>query len=250
MVCQAKSLGTVREFAQRSIKTRRLRRHDEQRALESVENIFNTPATTVSRGRSPDVTPLTNARNTPQRSPTPQRSSMPHTSPSPHHTQPSSPSRHRSPYAPTQSEPRRKRGRSLSRSPSSAPRRKLLKCEYRDGQVPTGRPGARDYEPEVYNLILMAISEYGALIITNDPVPPPEKQVTWATECWNRAGEALEEKYELPDRIVGLVCIHFLFYSILLANVELMFIFADTYTNEQCPSTHQRRCPSKSRGGI
>ena len=69
-----------------------------------------------------------------------------------------------------------------------------------------GRPGARDYEPEVTSLILESIREYGALLVTNNPVPLPDEQITWATQCWKNVCErAGEGSYELPDHIVGLI---------------------------------------------
>lgn len=98
-----------------------------------------------------------------------------------------------------------KRSRSTDRSPSTGPPKKLLKCEWRNGEAPTGRPGARDYELKVSSLILKSICEFEARIVTQDPVPLPDKQMTWVTECWTNACAKLEEKYELPDRIIGLV---------------------------------------------
>jgi hypothetical protein len=76
---------------------------------------------------------------------------------------------------------------------------------WRNGEAPTGRPGARDYELEVSSLILKSIREFEARIVTQDPVPLPDKQTAWVTECWTNACAKLEEKYELPDRIIGLV---------------------------------------------
>jgi hypothetical protein len=99
----------------------------------------------------------------------------------------------------------RKHGRSTSRSPSTAPHRKLLKCEWRNGEAPTGRPGARDYELEVSGLILQAIREFEARVVTQDPVPLPDKQTSWVSECWTHACAKNDEEYELPDRIIGLV---------------------------------------------
>ena len=98
-----------------------------------------------------------------------------------------------------------KRGHSTDRSPSTGPPKKLLKCEWRNGEAPTGRPGARDYELEVSSLILKSIREFEARVVTQDPVLLPDKQTTWVTECWTNACAKLEEKYELPDRIIGLV---------------------------------------------
>ena len=98
-----------------------------------------------------------------------------------------------------------KRGCSTNRSPSTGPPKKLLKCDWRNGETPTGRPGAQDYELEVSSLILQSIREFEACVVTQDPVPLPDKQMTWVTECWTNACAKLEEKYELPDHIIGLV---------------------------------------------
>ena len=76
-----------------------------------------------------------------------------------------------------------------SHSSSTGPSNQLLKCKWRDGKAPTGRPGARDYEPEVTSLILESIREYGALLVTNNPVPLPDEQITWATQCWKNVCE-------------------------------------------------------------
>ena len=65
--------------------------------------------------------------------------------------------------------------------------------------------GQGHYELEVSSLILKSIREFEARIITQDPVPLPDKQTAWVTECWTNACAKLEEKYELPDRIIGLV---------------------------------------------
>jgi hypothetical protein len=98
-----------------------------------------------------------------------------------------------------------KRGHSTDCSPSTGPLKKLFKCEWRNGEAPTRRPGAQDYELEVSSLILKSICEFEACVITQDPAPLPDKQTTWVTECWTNACAKLEEKYELPDRIIGLV---------------------------------------------
>jgi hypothetical protein len=98
-----------------------------------------------------------------------------------------------------------KHGHSTDCSPSTGPLKKLFKCKCRNGEAPTGRPGARDYELEVSSLILKSIHEFEARVVTQDPAPLPDKQTTWVTECWTNACAKLEEKYELPDRIIGLV---------------------------------------------
>ena len=98
-----------------------------------------------------------------------------------------------------------KHSHSTDRSPSTGPPKKLLKCDWHNGEAPTGRPGAPDYELEVSSLILKSIHEFEARIITQDPVPLPDKQTTLVTECWTNTCATLEEKYELPDRIIGLV---------------------------------------------
>ena len=76
---------------------------------------------------------------------------------------------------------------------------------WRNGEAPTGRPGARDYELEVSSLISKSIREFEARIVTQDPVPLPDKQMAWVTECWTNTCAKLEEKYELPNRIIRLV---------------------------------------------
>lgn len=55
-------------------------------------------------------------------------------------------------------------------------------------------------------MILESIREYGALVVTCDPVPLPDKQIAWATKCWERVCANGGEEYELPDRVIGLVC--------------------------------------------
>jgi hypothetical protein len=98
-----------------------------------------------------------------------------------------------------------KRGHSTDCSPLTGPPKKLLKCKWRNGEAPTGRPGAQDYELEVSSLILTSIREFEARVVTLDPMPLPDKQTTWVTECWTNAYAKLKEKYELTDRIIGLV---------------------------------------------
>jgi len=98
-----------------------------------------------------------------------------------------------------------KHGHSTDHFPSTGPPKKLLKCEWCNGEAPTGRPGARDYELKVSSLILKSIHEFEAHIITQDPMLLPDKQTTWVTECWTNACAKLYEKYELPDHIIRLV---------------------------------------------
>ena len=96
-------------------------------------------------------------------------------------------------------------GHSTNHSPSTGPPKKLLKCDWRNDETPTRRPGAQDYELEVSSLILQSICEFEAHVVTQDPVLLPDKQMTWVTECWTNACAKLKEKYELSDRIIGLV---------------------------------------------
>ena len=201
---------------------RRLRKYNEARPFEDINNIFNAPASVASRGRSTEPMPLRDEHRSPRASvslspppPLRQHSSSAHQPPirvqagrrsssaspppctsSPHHLSGSTASR---------THHQRKHGRSTSRSPSTAPHRKLLKCEWRNGEAPTGRPGARDYELEVSGLILQAIREFEARVVTQDPVPLPDKQTSWVSECWTHACAKNDEEYELPDRIIGLV---------------------------------------------
>ena len=95
---------------------------------------------------------------------------------------------------------------SSSCSSSTGPSNQLLKCKWRDDTALMGRPGARDYETEATSLILESIHEYGALLVTNNLVPLPDEQITWATQCWKNVYErAGKGSYELPDCIVGLI---------------------------------------------
>lgn len=172
--------------------------------LKAIDNIFNTPATTtVTRGRSPNSTRDTKIQA--------RRSSQSQTSPtiSPSRDQ-SSPSRMevsslRSSPTSDSTQLQSKRARSSSESSSTGPPKKLLKCAWRDGKAPTGRPGARDYKSEVTTLVLESIRQYAALVVSNNPVPLPDQQIAWATKCWQDACERNGVEYELPDRIVGLV---------------------------------------------
>ena len=98
-----------------------------------------------------------------------------------------------------------KHGHSTDCSPSTGLPKKLLKCQWHKGEAPTGRPRAWDYELKVSSLILKAIHKFEAHVIMQDPVPLPDKQTMWVTECWTNACANLEEKYEVPDCIIRLV---------------------------------------------
>jgi len=62
-----------------------------------------------------------------------------------------------------------KHGHSTDCSLSTGPPKKLLKCEWCNGETPTRRPGAWDYELKVSSLILKSIREFEACVITQDP---------------------------------------------------------------------------------
>ena len=174
-------------------------KHSSQAAvLWDVDNIFNVPTpATQSCGWSP--TPMCNTSNSPPPILPFHKSSSPSIRESSHHqsfatlhthcqrkhAQSSSQSSSIHQSSPTlHTHHQSKCAQWSSRSSSTGPSNQLLKCKWRDGKAPTGRPGARDYEPEVTSLILELICEYGALLVTNNPVPLPDEQITWATqEC-------------------------------------------------------------------
>ncbi|KIM71219.1 hypothetical protein PILCRDRAFT_93972 [Piloderma croceum F 1598] len=192
------SLGTVTSSTQR---TKRLRKYNDAPPFNDINNIFNAPANVVPRGRPSSP----HSRWSP--SPTPPRPVLCHHGSV--RTDRSTVGRRRRSASALSTISRvhrpEKCGHSTDRSPSTGPPKKLLKCAWRNGEAPTGRPGARDYELEVSSLILKAIREFEARIVTQDPVPLPDKQTTWVTECWTNACAKLEEKYELPDCIIGLI---------------------------------------------
>ena len=167
----------------------------------SFEDIFNAPASVVSHGRPPSPHSCWSLSLT-LTQPVPRHHGSVRTGRSPvrqRHCSASASSTTSHVHCPE------KCGHSTDRSPLTGPPKKLLKCEWHNGEASTGRPGARDYELEVSSLILKSICKFEACVVTHDPVPLPDKQTTWVTECWTNACADLEEKYKLPDRIIGLV---------------------------------------------
>lgn len=191
---QAKSLGTFSSAT--TAPRKRLRKHGEgsRPPLDEINMIFNSPADVFGyRGRSSETTPLLHSRS---------RSSLPGSSPPPQLSSRRSPSSLPSTDDISHGE---KRARSTERSPSSAPFRKVKKVEWNNNKPPTGRPKARDYAPDIYHLILVACREFSVRVCTEDPLPSPETQITWASQVWENSCKKVEDEYELTDRIVGLV---------------------------------------------
>ncbi|KAH9951749.1 hypothetical protein B0H21DRAFT_818182 [Amylocystis lapponica] len=85
--------------------------------------------------------------------------------------------------------------------------RTLQTAEWRDGKVPTGRPKAADYTPDVAGLLLRAINEFEWRIYTKNPFPDTEQQVQWAHEAWHAVIQARRDAggYQLTDRMIGII---------------------------------------------
>lgn len=195
--------------------------------LQDINNIFNTLATKViSCGCSPSHKSSSPSPNNPAPhqkhtwslswSLSPPRDSVHGRSSMSSHTKHPSKCAWLSSWSspsPKESAPQRPTDESGTEQPSKctcgslpvASPKKLPKCEWRDGKVPMGRPGARDYEHEVSNITLKLMCEYATLMVSNNSVPLPEQQVAWATGSWECTCERNGVEYELSDRIIGLV---------------------------------------------
>jgi hypothetical protein len=79
-------------------------------------------------------------------------------------------------------------------------------AQWHNRVIPTGHAKARDYEDTVYHLIIKACHEYEACIGGKCEWPELDKQIVWAQDAWKKACEVVKEEYELPDRIMSLVC--------------------------------------------
>ena len=182
---QMKSLGTINASPSRPYKPR-LRKQGNRPALSPITN--GTP------GRMGDIfdEPLTEENETPSRgrriSRTPAPSSRSRAS-----SRPSSPS---------------SRKRTASRSLSAAPPRKQSKTvvpQWLNGQVPTGRAKAHDYEHDVCNLIIKACHDFESRVCSLDAKPDLDTQILWAKDAWKMVCDVIDIDYELTDRILGLV---------------------------------------------
>jgi hypothetical protein len=180
-----KSLGTINASPSRPYKPR-LRKQGDRPALSSITN--GTP------GGTADIfdEPLAEENGTPSRgrcvSRTPVRSSRSRAS-----SRPSSP--------PSQK-------RTASRSLSAAPPHKQSKIvvpQWLNGQAPTGRAKAHDYEHDVCHLIIKACHDFKSRVCSLDAKPDLDKQILWAKDAWKKACEVVDTNYELTDRILGLV---------------------------------------------
>lgn len=255
---QATSRGVI---AASSVPKKKLQKHAGQAAvLQDVNNIFNTPATTVvSRGRSPSHRSSSPSQSGPrkkrsrslsQSSPPPKDSADDRSSKSSHtkHSSKRAQSSSRSSPSPEESGTEHPSKRARASSPVASPK-ELSKCEWRDGKVPTGRPGARDYEREVSNIILESMREYAALMVSNNPVPLPEQQVAWATGSWERTCERNGVEYELPDRIIGLVS-HVSINSFAAVGLTCYYVYLDPGQDKQCSCTSQGLQPLEGGASI
>ena len=182
---QMKSLGTINASPSRPYKPR-LRKQGDRPALTPITN--GTPA------RTGDIfdEPLAEENETPSRgrriSRTPAPSSRSRAS-----SRPSSPSSWK---------------RTASRSLSAAPPRKQSKTvvpQWLNGQAPTGRAKAHDYEHDVCNLIIKACHDFESRVCSIDAKPDLDTQILWAKDAWKKACDVIDINYELTDRILGLV---------------------------------------------
>jgi hypothetical protein len=100
--------------------------------------------------------------------------------------------------------------RPASRSLSAAPPRKQSKTvvpQWLNGQVPTGRAKAHDYEHDVCNLIIKACHDFESRVCSVDAKPDLDTQILWAKDAWKKVCDVIDIDYELTDRILGLVCV-------------------------------------------
>ena len=90
-------------------------------------------------------------------------------------------------------------------SSSLAPTGKLKWLEWNNNQKPTGHPKVHDHVPEIYHLIMLAIREFSVCVCTQNALPDPEVQITWANEVWTNTCKMVEEEYEVTDCVISLV---------------------------------------------
>lgn len=189
-----KSLGTINGSPSHPYKPR-LHKEGDWPALSPITNgtpchigdLFRDPLTeendTPSRGRSVSRTPARTG------------SSRSHTS-----SRPPSPSFWK---------------RTASRSLSAAPPHKQSKTvvpQWLNGQAPTGRPKAHDYEHDVCGLIIKACHDFESRVCSLDAKPDLDKQILWAKDAWKKVCDTVDINYELTDRILGLVRVQHLRY--------------------------------------
>jgi hypothetical protein len=96
---------------------------------------------------------------------------------------------------------------SRSASPTSSNEKHLNVAPFRNGNVPSGKPKASDYEDDVKRRLLESMSIYETYIFANDAYPGQEKQIAWAKEAWRWASENLNatELYHLSHCMKRLV---------------------------------------------
>ncbi|KAJ7237107.1 hypothetical protein C8J57DRAFT_1247350 [Mycena rebaudengoi] len=89
--------------------------------------------------------------------------------------------------------------------PSSTKRPPPLDAKFRQGFVAGGKPKAADYEDIIQALLLRAMAEYSANILSTDAFPPIGIQLDWAARCWMSTCRTAKARYILADRMAKLI---------------------------------------------
>lgn len=74
-----------------------------------------------------------------------------------------------------------------------------------NGNAPTGKAKAGDYEHHVNKMIVLACHRYGVFIATDNPFPDEEAQDMWAVRAWAEICGGAQVQYKCTDRVQKIV---------------------------------------------
>ncbi|OSD03871.1 hypothetical protein PYCCODRAFT_1476789 [Trametes coccinea BRFM310] len=81
----------------------------------------------------------------------------------------------------------------------------LVAAPFKNGQQPTGKAKAGDYDDHVKKMINDACHQYEILLATEDPYPSPSTAVVWAARVWADVSRSSPSKFTLSNRIEKII---------------------------------------------